>query len=124
MLNAGRHSRALLAEIRQTLAQGKIWRGELKRRHRNGAGFWLDSTLIPVQDPQGRLLQLVGIHQDTTRRKQAEAALRESEARLRAIFHQAAVGIAQVRPHGHLLDVNQQLCRMLGYIVRNCSTAA
>src|SRR5262249_2469290 len=36
--------------------------------------------------------------------------LRDSEARFRAIFENAAVGIARVAPDGHWLEVNQRLC--------------
>lgn len=43
------------------------------------------------------------------------AKLRESEARFRAIFEQAAVGVAQVAPDGRWLDVNQRLCDIVGY---------
>ncbi|HKQ76356.1 MAG TPA: PAS domain S-box protein [Blastocatellia bacterium] len=42
-------------------------------------------------------------------------AIRESEARFRATFENAAVGIARVAPDGRWLDVNQRLCDIVGY---------
>src|SRR5215470_16015707 len=42
-------------------------------------------------------------------------ALRDSEARFRAIFENAAVGIARVAPDGRWLEVNQRLCDIVGY---------
>jgi PAS domain S-box-containing protein len=48
-------------------------------------------------------------------RKRAEAALYESEERLRAIVEQATVGMARADREGRLLFVNQALCQMLGY---------
>jgi len=48
-------------------------------------------------------------------RKHAEAALEESEARFRQTFELAASGIAQVDLGGQFIDVNRQLCDMLGY---------
>ncbi|HJZ79883.1 MAG TPA: PAS domain S-box protein, partial [Pyrinomonadaceae bacterium] len=42
-------------------------------------------------------------------------AIRDSEARFRAIFENAAVGIARVAPDGRWLEVNQRLCDILGY---------
>src|SRR5499426_465482 len=42
-------------------------------------------------------------------------ALRDSEARFRAVFENAAVGIARVAPDGHWLEVNQRLCDIVGY---------
>lgn len=48
-------------------------------------------------------------------RQHVEEALRESEARFRAIFNQAAVGITQVGINGQFLMVNQKLCDIVGY---------
>jgi PAS domain S-box-containing protein len=42
-------------------------------------------------------------------------ALSDSEARFRAIFENAAVGIARVGPDGRWLEVNQRLCDIVGY---------
>src|SRR5215813_4367444 len=47
-------------------------------------------------------------------RKNGEA-LRDSEARFRAVFENAAVGIARVAPDGRWLEVNQRLCDIVGY---------
>ncbi|MCX6047099.1 MAG: PAS domain S-box protein [Chloroflexi bacterium] len=58
---------------------------------------------------------ILSVVNDVTARKQAEEALRESEARFRATFEQAAVGMAQVSPEGHYLRVNQRLCEITGY---------
>jgi PAS domain S-box-containing protein len=48
-------------------------------------------------------------------RKRSEAALRVSEERFRAIFHQAAVGDAQVTLEGEVTTVNDRYCEVLGY---------
>jgi two-component system, cell cycle sensor histidine kinase and response regulator CckA len=48
-------------------------------------------------------------------RKRSEAALRASEARFRAIFDQAAVGVAQVTLDGEVTMVNDRYCEVLGY---------
>ncbi len=48
-------------------------------------------------------------------RDSAQNALYESEALFRAVFENAAVGIAQVSITGHFLQINREFCRIIGY---------
>jgi len=72
-----------------------------------------------VRRPDERLLRstrLVGAQiGQFLSRKQAEAALAESEARFRQTFELAASGMAHVDLDGKLTDVNRKVCDMLGY---------
>jgi PAS domain S-box-containing protein len=53
--------------------------------------------------------------EESTERKRVEEVLRESEARFRAVFENAAIGMALVDMHGHPMESNPALQRMLGY---------
>ncbi|MDN0083737.1 PAS domain-containing protein [Crenobacter sp. SG2305] len=66
-------------------------------------------------DENGRALTMIGASQDITGQKLAELAYRESEERFRAIFEQAAVGIAHIGLDGRWLRANRKLCNILGY---------
>lgn len=63
-------------------------------------------------DLASRLAQVSGI---AIKRKQDEAALRESEARFRALFDNVVDGVFQVAPDGRLLTANPAFVNMLGY---------
>ncbi len=55
------------------------------------------------------------IARDMRDRKRAEAALRESEARIRAIFDESSIGMLLLDPEGHCISTNRALQRLLGY---------
>lgn len=73
---------------------------------------WHNSSLYGEDGAPVAVLSLV---QDVTAQVYAEDALRESEARFRATFEQAAVGIAHIGLDGVWLRVNQKLCEIVGY---------
>ena len=87
---------------------------ELQQR-KDGTLLWLRTSKIPLHDADGKAIGVVGSYEDITDRKQAEERIRESEARFRAIFEQAAIGIAQVTLDGYVFNPNQTLCDLLGY---------
>ena len=80
--------------------------------HAATLGRWFDVYAARVGGP-GRRVAL--LFTDVTDQKEAEAALRASEARFRSTFENAAVGIAHVGLDGSWLRVNRRLCEIVGY---------
>ncbi|MBH8552559.1 PAS domain S-box protein [Nostocaceae cyanobacterium CENA357] len=77
-------------------------------------GYWL-GNYYPVYNALGETIGIGIILADVTAAKQTEIALRESEARFRAMFDQAAVGITLVALDGRFLQINPALCEITGY---------
>lgn len=70
---------------------------------------------FPIPGVDGKVALIGGTAFDITERLQAEEALRESEARFRAIISQATAGIVRKDAEGRLTFVNEAFCNMLGY---------
>ena len=66
-------------------------------------------------NPDGKCTRVVGVVSDTSERKRAEQALRESAEVFNATFEQAGVGITHIGRDGFFRLVNRKFCDMVGY---------
>jgi len=82
---------------------------------REGAATrWVRMGALPYEGPDGRHLVVLTCT-DVTAERDAVLALATAERRLRLTAEHAPIGIALVGIDGALLDVNDALCRLLGY---------
>lgn len=95
--------------------RGEALSYEYRFRHADGPYVWLHDKLIPIQDADGRVIEIIGSWFDVSTRREAEEALRESEARYRNLFDRVPVGLYRTTPDSRILDANLTLIEMLGY---------
>lgn len=82
---------------------------------RDGTERILHEQAEPVYDKNGNLLKLLGTVQDVTERRHTDAALRDSEHKLRTLFTSMNEGLTQVDNNEVIQFVNDRLCAMTGY---------
>lgn len=107
------------AFVRNTIARLTPRNPVATHRHRalaaDGTIRWQEWTNRLLPKRAGTVDEYQGTGRDITERKRAEDALRDSEARFRGAFENAAVGMGRVALDGTWLEVNDRLCEITGY---------
>ncbi|MFT8808122.1 putative bifunctional diguanylate cyclase/phosphodiesterase [Gluconobacter sp.] len=82
MLRSGQHDQKFFRQMYRTIASGHVWHGEICNRRRDGALYWVDTTIVPHVSESGKVTSYVAIRFDITARKQAENHLKSSRQNL------------------------------------------
>jgi PAS domain S-box-containing protein len=109
--------RAAAADAVVCAAAGETARFEASVTTLSGDVLRWDSVMTPILGADGRPEKILALSRDVTAQRTAEAALREGEARLSAIFARAKVGLSDMALDGRFVRVNDELCAILG---RSC----
>jgi PAS domain S-box-containing protein len=100
--------------VLETIDGGGMFEVEVEFRRSDGSWGWAIARGQALPDGEGRPAQVLGTVQDVTKRKQAELALRMSEARLRAIFDSAGDSMVIMDEALTIVMANQASARMHG----------
>lgn len=75
MLKSGYHSKEFMREIWLTIENGKVWRGELNNKAKDGTSYWVDTIIVPFINDAGKPYQYLALRSDITQRKKLEAEI-------------------------------------------------
>jgi PAS domain S-box-containing protein len=124
LVHSGYHPREFFQDLWRTIARGEIWRGEICNRTKNGNIYWVESTIVPFLDAQGRPFQHLGIRFDITDRKLAEAAIQQENSFRRQIVENMTEGLCVCHaveefPFVYFTVWNQQMQGITGYSLKD-----
>ena len=81
----------------------------------SGEKRWVQTDKVPYRDPQGNVIGVLVFAQDITERRQADAALQESERQYRLLMEETSDGIVVLDLDGYFRIANAKICEMCGY---------
>lgn len=114
LFRAGTHDPAYYAEIGAALREGKVWRGPLVARRRDGVLSFQEATLSPVKNDNGATIAFVAIKRDAERDSMAHSTGESSGKRLQTMIEDAADAFLVHDAQGRIVDANARAAHMLG----------
>lgn len=72
IIKSDEHNEAYFSDMWKTIARGGIWQGEICNRAKDGSLYWVETTLMPRLNKQGKPYEYIGMRTDITNLKNAE----------------------------------------------------
>lgn len=90
IINSGFHSKEFIRDLWVTIANGQIWQGELKNKAKDGSHYWVDTTIVPFLNEQGKPYQYVAIRHEITQQKLQEQEMARRATELETVVQVGA----------------------------------
>jgi two-component system CheB/CheR fusion protein len=82
ILKSGFHPSEFYEGMWKTISSGKVWRGEIKNRAKDGSFYWVKTIIVPLLDESSEVVEYVSIRTDITNEKELYQRLVESTDKL------------------------------------------
>jgi len=113
LVRSGQHPPKFYQEMRATIQSGKIWRGEVINRHKDGTLIYESVTVTPIFNDSGEYTHYIDIKEDITEKVQQRQELRENEAYIKTVMDNLPIGVAvnTVDPEVNFNYMNENFSR-------------
>lgn len=115
LVKSGIQTREFYEILWNTILSGKVWRGEVVNKRKDGSHYTEEMTITPVYTEDKVITHFIAVKQDISDRKESELKLAQSESTYRGIINSLTESMYVLDEQGRILDVNQGAALMYGY---------
>jgi PAS domain S-box-containing protein len=118
----------IFEELWQTILSGQVWEGIVKNRKKDGSPYWVQTTINPIVDIDGNIVEYIGVRTDITELQQIKESLQDklniSEDHFEDIYRRSQLYenainesniLSRTTADGTILYVNNRFCEITGY---------
>jgi methyl-accepting chemotaxis protein len=102
--------KSVFKELWSTIGKGKIFRGIIKNRKKDGSPYWVDALIAPVLGPNGKPIKYIGVRYVIT-----EQVLKQQELEGTMEAINAANAYIEFQPDGTIIKANDLFLKTLKY---------
>lgn len=110
IINSGYHPKEFFINMWKTITNGQTWEGEVRNKAKDGSFYWVNTTIVPFMNNEGKPVKYVSVRYEITERKLAEEKLKVYAKRLE-ISNQELQDFASVAAH----DLQEPLRKILSF---------
>lgn len=115
LLNSGMHNKSFFKGMYKTLKAGNVWNAQICNKAKNGAFYWVDTTIAPFLDEHGYPQSYIAIRTDITELKLQELELAQHKTQLQLVLDSTAVGIWDWFIDTQKVHFNNRWAEIIGY---------
>ncbi|MFT5821149.1 MAG: PAS domain S-box-containing protein [Crocinitomix sp.] len=117
LLKSGLQPDGVFIGMWKAISLGKTWNGEIVNKAKDGSFYWVDTTVMPFKDTNGKIEKYVAIRFDISAQKKAQTDLKQRERELRSQFDaiDKSNAIIEFDLKGNILKANKNFLNLVGY---------
>lgn len=114
LINSGYHPKEYFQKLWATILRGEVWKGETKNKAKDGSYYWVDNTIIPLLNEQGKVYRFLSVRTNITEQKRQLEEIRLKSRALESTV-EGVVILDATKPHFPMMYSNSAFSRMTGY---------
>ncbi len=114
LINSGHHPKSFFDDLWKTISSGKRWHGEIRNRAKDGSHYWVEKTIFPCRDGQGRVSHYVAVGADNGDLSRREKKLAFQNQCFNAALDNMSQGLCMFDAEQNLIVANERYASMYG----------
>jgi len=115
IIKSDEHSTDVFKNMWRTIANGKVWHGQVKNLAKNGAFYWVEATIVPFLNKKGKPFRYISIRTEITQQKKMQEEIDENHQFLQSVTDAMGEGVYTIDQNGLCTSVNPEFEHLTGW---------